>query len=130
MAADVKNAHGQLLIRKGIEVTERHVRVLKSWGVAEVQLEGDEGSAEGGSVIEHYDPAILDSARTDVMNRLRFNSIEHPVIDELVRICVNRCARELVSNPVLATAPPPPPIPAAPDDGSDSGGVAQTALKT
>ncbi len=65
LAADVKNSHGQLLIKKGVEVTDRHVRVLKSWGVVDVQVEGlGEGEGENevaaeGVPVERYDPAIL-----------------------------------------------------------------------
>ena len=102
LATDVKNAHGQLLIKKGAEVTERHVRVLKSWGVADVQVEGEgeEGdSSAGETTVESYDPVLMEKARVEVMERLRYNSIEHPAIDELVRICVRRRAREMVGHP-------------------------------
>lgn len=95
LAADAKNAHGQLLIRKGMEVTDRHMRVLKSWGVVEVQIEGDPTDAADEMVTEQYSPEILERARVEVMERMSHNSIEHPAIDELVRICVNRRARQM-----------------------------------
>ncbi len=95
LAADAKNAHGQLLIRKGMEVTDRHLRVLKSWGVGEVQVEGDSAGEAEESPVEHFSPEIIEQARTEVLGRMRHNSLEHPAIDELVRLGVQRSARRL-----------------------------------
>ena len=95
LAADVKNAHGQLLIKKAMEVTEKHLRVLKSWGVVEVQVEGDPSDTTDELVVEQFSPEILEQARTEVLARMRHNSIEHPAIDELVRLGVQRRARQL-----------------------------------
>lgn len=95
LAADIKNAHGQLLIKKAMEVTDKHLRVLKSWGVVEVQVEGDPSDTTDEMVVEQFNPEILDKARTEVLARMSHNSMEHPAIDELVRLAVQRRARQL-----------------------------------
>lgn len=90
LAADVKNSHGQLLVKKGAEISERHIRALKSWGVVEVQLEGAPEDEIVENPVETFDPVALEKARVEVLERMRHNSVEHPAIDELVRLCVRR----------------------------------------
>jgi hypothetical protein len=95
LAADVKNSHGQLLIKKGVEISERHIRVLKSWGVVDVQAEGIGQETESDPHPDFCDPALLNKARTEVLEKFSHNNLEHPAVDELLRICVRRHAREL-----------------------------------
>lgn len=90
LASDVKNSHGQLLVKKGAEITDRHIRALKSWGVVEVQLEGAPEDELEESPIEVFDPVALEKARVEVLQSMRHNSVEHPAIDELIRLCVRR----------------------------------------
>lgn len=78
-----------------MEITERHMRVLKSWGVVEVQVEGDPTDTTDEMVVEDFTPEILEQARVEVLERMRHNSVEHPAIDELVRLCVRRRARQM-----------------------------------
>lgn len=40
LAADVMSANGQLLLKSGSPVTEKHIRAFKTWGVKEVELPG------------------------------------------------------------------------------------------
>lgn len=39
IAADVFNLNGQLLMPKGITIAEKHVWLLKSWGVQQLEVE-------------------------------------------------------------------------------------------
>lgn len=40
LAADVKNKHGNIMIRQGMTLTEKHIMLLKAWGIAEADVEG------------------------------------------------------------------------------------------
>jgi hypothetical protein len=53
LADDVTNKHGNVLLGKGNQLSEKHIGVLKAWGVTEVNVEGadreqvDREEAEG-----------------------------------------------------------------------------------
>jgi len=38
---DVKNPQGAVLLKKGIELTERHLKIFKTWGVKTVCIKDD-----------------------------------------------------------------------------------------
>jgi hypothetical protein len=40
LAADVKNKHGNIMIKQGMTLTEKHIMLLKAWGIAEADVEG------------------------------------------------------------------------------------------
>ena len=40
LAAPVFNKNGSLLLQKGIVLTEKHVKIFKTWGIAEADIEG------------------------------------------------------------------------------------------
>lgn len=49
VAADVKNLDDMLLIPAGCELTARHVKVLRTWGISEIQV-------KAGDAVEELDP--------------------------------------------------------------------------
>ncbi len=40
LTGDVTNKHGNVLLGKGSELSEKHITILKAWGVTEVDVEG------------------------------------------------------------------------------------------
>ena len=40
LAAPVYNKNGGLLLQKGVQLTEKHVKIFKTWGVTEADIEG------------------------------------------------------------------------------------------
>ena len=40
LAADVKNKHGNIMIKQGMSLSEKHIMLLKAWGIAEADVEG------------------------------------------------------------------------------------------
>src|SRR5512136_740561 len=40
LAADVKNKHGNIMIRQGMTLSEKHIMLLKAWGIAEADVDG------------------------------------------------------------------------------------------
>lgn len=45
VAADVKNMDDMLLIPAGCILTARHINILRTWGISEIQTEGEEQEA-------------------------------------------------------------------------------------
>ena len=40
LAAPIHNKNGSLLLQKGVELTEKHVKIFKTWGITEADIEG------------------------------------------------------------------------------------------
>lgn len=40
VASDVSNMHGQVILRAGTTLEAKHLRILKSWGIAQIAVEG------------------------------------------------------------------------------------------
>ena len=54
LAGEVEDVNGRLLLAKGEEIQPSHIRVLKMWGVSEVDIVGDVET--GDSVEAEIDP--------------------------------------------------------------------------
>jgi len=68
---DVKNGHGQILIRAGAEITERHLTLIRSWGVTEAMVKGKVNARL--DLLESQDIKPEAYARAEVVLRPRFH---------------------------------------------------------
>ncbi|HEY8965866.1 MAG TPA: hypothetical protein VIM58_05450 [Candidatus Methylacidiphilales bacterium] len=87
---DVKNSHGQVLIRSGMELKDRHLTLIRSWGVTEVVVRGEE-KPKG----EPVDVSPQAYSWAENVLRLRFSKagLTDPVMQEIFRQSVLRKAR-------------------------------------
>ncbi len=83
---EVKDVKGRLLLKKGQEIESKHIKILKMWGITEVNIVG-EGSAEidPDSVI---DPQRMEEITEETKHDFRHTDLEHPAIKELFRLAV------------------------------------------
>jgi len=83
--AAVSNERGQLLAAKGTELDERRIKLLLSWGVVEVSVQG-----AGGATLEEIDERLAvshDLRRLSAEIDARFSGAEgHPFLRELRRV--------------------------------------------
>jgi hypothetical protein len=101
---DVVEASGQVLLRTGTEITEKHLRVLRSWGIQQVEIEGPKPPDNEDALLARATPAMLDRAQASVSEHFHHTDPEHPAIAELMRLSILTELRHQV---------PPPPAPAA-----------------
>jgi hypothetical protein len=82
---------GRMLLPEGVTLTQQHFRILKMWGVLEVETT-DEQDPAGNEAreSEEVDPVRLAQAQERVQHLFVHNDREHPAIKELMRICANR----------------------------------------
>ncbi len=113
VSTDVKDRNGRLLVAAGTRLTEKHIRIIKIWGVVEADIESASEKDDGPSEVEMVDPDICWAASEQATKNFRFNDRENPVIAELFRISQERKAveiaraRNLGSQPQPAGSPPP-----------------------
>jgi hypothetical protein len=58
VAAEVKNMDDMLLIPAGCEITQRHIKVLRTWGISEIQIDG--GDPSGSTTLLKVAPEVLE----------------------------------------------------------------------
>lgn len=83
--ADVRCSNGRLLLTAGTTLTAKHLEILRTWGVAEVDIVGDGGGAEANSV--SFDN-LPDEVKGRIAQQLAQQFVQcdqtHPVIKELI----------------------------------------------
>lgn len=87
---DVYDQQGRLLMSAGTELTERHLRACRLWGITRVRVRAEGLPAEmepAGPTPEQYA-----AAERATEQRFRNTDAAHPVVQELFRICVIRAA--------------------------------------
>jgi hypothetical protein len=79
IGADVRDRGGRILLGAGAEVTEKHLSIFRKWGVAELDIEGAEGTPPPLEESQ-IDPEVLDEARDAAWRHLRHNDRGHPAV--------------------------------------------------
>lgn len=123
LADDVRDRNGRLLLEAGLVLEERHLRIFKIWGIAEVFVEADEEPPdppeERGMTKE-----MLEAAEQYQRARFAHNDLQNELIAVLLAFCVDatakRCTSDAVSPAVLVgrsislrSGPPPEEPPAS-----------------
>ena len=102
---DVIETSGQVLLRIGTEITEKHLRVLRSWGVQQVEIEGPKPPDAEANLLSRATPAMLAEAQTLVDEHFLHTDAAHPAIAELRRLSI---LAELRAHFPAAQPPPAP----------------------
>ena len=94
LGRNVCDRSGRTLLPEGAELSERHLAILRMWGVMEAEILGDELGVdeEPPAASEEMDPALLAEAREEVERIFVHNDPSHPAVRELMRLCVLRRA--------------------------------------
>lgn len=96
-ATEVKDRTGRTLLPSGKTLTSKHLKVLKTWGITEINIVSPKGSSSGTEPSEKnmsVDPSIVKE-----MDKLfQFTDRRHPVVSEFYNLCLTRKANEDVNN--------------------------------
>lgn len=89
---DVLNENGQLLIKKGLALTERHIHLLKTWGIPLVNIEGADGPTQSEPTLT-LSPEAISKAEEFHFPRFRHLPQDDKIISQVIRHCIQRSAR-------------------------------------
>lgn len=92
LAAEVTDRRGRLLIPAGKELSAKHVRALRMWGVSHVEVQGEPAACEPAAPL---DPEARVQIEAELDQHFRNTDQSHPFIKELRRICAARRVRFL-----------------------------------
>ena len=91
LKSDVCDRSGRMLLPAGGELTDRHLKIFRTWGVLEADIEdGDSLETPQSLPGADVDPVRLAAAEEGVQRIFRLNDPGHPAIRELMRICIAR----------------------------------------
>ena len=95
LEGEVKDRSGRVLLGSGVTLTERHLRTLKTWGVAEVAISGAAGRDDKATLdIAEVDPAMLAEVQAELLPSFKHVNLEHPVMKQLFEMRLLRTVRE------------------------------------
>lgn len=97
LSGPVTDRRGRLLIPAGQALSDKHVNALRMWGIASLEIEGDE---EVEPVVAVSSEAV-EAARVSLQPLYRHADLTHPFLRQLFEYCVERKAKEIE----LAPAP-------------------------
>src|SRR3546814_19768942 len=88
--ADAEHVSGRVLLRKGVCLTDDHLRIFRQWGVTAVDIEGVAARPGVEAELEQRDPERLARLRECLQLRFRNSDLQQPVIAELMRRSAER----------------------------------------
>lgn len=89
IAADVRDRAGRLLLGAGAELTPKHLIVLRTWGVAHVEVVG----ADDEACVQLQDEVtreLLEDAEELLAPLFQHANVDHPAMRELLRLAALR----------------------------------------
>ena len=93
LSDDVRDATARLLLSKGLCIEARHIRLLKMWGVFEIQVQGPDPSRQAPAA--PADPERLAAVESAVSRLFSNLDRKHPAVKEILRLSVaHRMTRE------------------------------------
>lgn len=92
LSQDVKDLNGRILLSSGNRLSEKHIKIFKTWGVTEVAIEGADEPVKGGEkpLSGNVDEKAIEKIRQEMNSLFRHTDIRHPAIRELFNLCVTR----------------------------------------
>lgn len=93
LAQDLRTAQGRLLLAKGGEVTEQHLRVCRIWGITEADICAKSSCERNGE--QALEPDLLKLLQTLADWHFSGNEKNFPPVRELTRLFIARHAQDL-----------------------------------
>ncbi len=90
LSRDVKDRSGMVVLASGTEIADKHIKIFKSWGITEADVEGIEQDDLTTAFTARIDPALRQAAETEADHLFRHNQRNHPVVDRLYHLFILR----------------------------------------
>lgn len=91
---DIRGPNGQLLIGAGVVLSDKHIRILKTWGVHTIAILGDDETTEEVVVSEE----LYKSIEAELKPYFVHANLENPIINYLFAESIKREAHNQLKN--------------------------------
>ena len=89
---DVRDINTRLLLSKGQKIDPKHIRILKIWGVGEVNVVGD--AQTGSTTLPPVDPEKERQVKDQVGRLFKYLDLRHPIVSEICQVALLHRLRE------------------------------------
>lgn len=103
VASDVKNLDSMVLFPSGYTLTEKHLLLLRAWGVTEVDVKGVGDQKLHEKVLEKLDPKILAHAEIQANDLFHHAGLKHSMLKELYSLCTTRKAQRIKASSITTS---------------------------
>jgi len=86
LAGDIKDSMGRFLLRQGIAIQDKHIQILKSWGITEASIEGIDQKKISEEKKLEIDPDLLTKCENYASRLFQYSNYDHEAISELKRL--------------------------------------------
>ena len=93
VAGDIRNLEDMLLLPAGTELTGRHIRILRSWGIERVPIQCPGASGTDGGCEKQLSPELVATLEAELAPRFWQYNPADAVQRELLRLMAERRAR-------------------------------------
>lgn len=90
LARDIHDPNGNLLIRAGTVITQRHLKAFKSWGILEVSIESNTDT----QCEPLRDAVAVSKIRALLDSQFSLSNLGHPVVKAIHDLCLDRATRQ------------------------------------
>ena len=87
-AGDVKDHRGRVLLVSGVEITEKHIKSFKAWGVTEVAIQDLPHQENNSETQKHME--LPDPNKPEAEKLFQYTDCQHPAIQELFKLYLQR----------------------------------------
>jgi hypothetical protein len=95
LAGDIKERSGRVLLAGGSDITEKHLKVFKMWGITEADIKDVDKEEIAANIVSQLDPSLFQNAQSRVRERFCLADMEHPFIEELFRLVTLRQVKHM-----------------------------------
>ncbi len=97
LAKAVHTLQDVLLLKSGVQLTEKNIHILKSWGIRQIWIDAAAGEGTAG----HMDPEQGLRATIDDALRVKFSeTLSDPLMEEILRIAGNILEKRLMNKEI------------------------------
>jgi hypothetical protein len=90
LESDVHDRSGRLILRCGVELSYKHLRMFRMWGIAEANIFGVDDQAGDAPLVADIDPTSLSVMENELLCLFRNTDLSFPAMGELFRLCLLR----------------------------------------
>lgn len=83
LAADITNRNGMVLLKQGVSISDRHINVLKTWGITHVDIEGNGNETPIDQLIAAH-PEYMKEAENEAKRVFVHADTSHPLFQVLI----------------------------------------------
>ena len=90
LSADVVDRNGRVLLKGGLEISEKHLKILKQWGITDADIVGVNREEIAAQATQNLEPEVLAKAESYCADLFRHADLQLPIMQELFRLSVLR----------------------------------------